>query len=514
MDKKILDIIQNLPSYVDLSQSHSNGFKVGAQYVRVSTEDQVELSPITQLKLGLEFANAHHILVPREYIFIEHGGVSGRNVKNRHEFKRMIGLAKSNVHLFDCILVWRFSRFARNQEESIVYKSLLSKNKIDVISITEPIDDSPFGKLNERIIEWMDEYYSIRLSDEVLRGMKENARRGAYQSNPPIGYDYVGNKNPPCINKSEQEIIQRIFHTFLDGYSVTQIARLLNESGYRSKRGSLFESRTIQYILTNPFYIGKVRWNYFNRSTHSYNKDSDVIIADGIHTPIITMDIWNAVQEQVQRKKRPFKKRDLSICKHWLSGVLECSCCHKSLAFCSMNRSGYTYQQFKCWGYTKGMCSISNSIRVDRAEEYVLSALKQLCKTNRPYHFNVNSAPATNNELEHLNSQLKRLSLQETRYTDSYANGIDSIDEYREHKMSIQKERTKLNKQIDTLSNTKFDVPSATDQTLTSITSIYPILMANTTDFVQKGNAIRSILARIVFDKESFTFQFYFYLTQ
>ena len=73
------------------------------------------------------------------------------------------------------ILVWKFSRFARNQEESIVYKSMLKKDNVDVISVSEPLIEGPFGSLIERIIEWMDEYYSIRLSGEVLRGMKEKA---------------------------------------------------------------------------------------------------------------------------------------------------------------------------------------------------------------------------------------------------------------------------------------------------------------------------------------------------
>lgn len=81
----------------------------------------------------------------------------------------------------DVILVWKFSRFARNQEESIVYKSLLSKkHNVEVTSVSEPLVDGPFGSLIERIIEWMDEYYSIRLSGEVTRGMTEKALRGGY----------------------------------------------------------------------------------------------------------------------------------------------------------------------------------------------------------------------------------------------------------------------------------------------------------------------------------------------
>lgn len=54
--------------------------------------------------------------------------------------------------------------------------------------MSEPVIDGPFGSLIERIIEWMDEYYSIRLSGEVIRGMTEKALRGGYNAQPPLGY--------------------------------------------------------------------------------------------------------------------------------------------------------------------------------------------------------------------------------------------------------------------------------------------------------------------------------------
>ncbi len=63
--------------------------------------------------------------------------------KKRPEFQKMIALAKQPSHPIDVILVWKFSRFARNQEESIVYKSMLKKDNVDVISVSEPlIEDS------------------------------------------------------------------------------------------------------------------------------------------------------------------------------------------------------------------------------------------------------------------------------------------------------------------------------------------------------------------------------------
>ena len=126
----------------------------------------------------------------------------------------MIALAKQPSHPIDVILVWKFSRFARNQEESIVYKSMLKKDNVDVISVSEPLVEGPFGTLIERIIEWMDEYYSIRLSGEVLRGMKEKALQKGYQTSPCLGYTAVGHGKPFVINESEYAIVSYIMDLY------------------------------------------------------------------------------------------------------------------------------------------------------------------------------------------------------------------------------------------------------------------------------------------------------------
>ena len=94
--------------------------QTAACYIRVSTDDQTEYSPDSQKKLIMEYAAAHSLALPEEFIFMEQEGVSGRIAEKRPEFQRMIGAAKGRPRPFDVILVWKYSRFARNQEESIV----------------------------------------------------------------------------------------------------------------------------------------------------------------------------------------------------------------------------------------------------------------------------------------------------------------------------------------------------------------------------------------------------------
>lgn len=202
-----------------------SALKNGALYIRVSTADQTELSPDAQQRLLLDYAKKNGIVIAKEFIFEE--SVSGRHADRRPKFQEMIALAKQESHPIDVILVWKYSRFARNQEESIVYKSLLKKSNVDVISISEPLIDGPFGTLIERIIEWMDEYYSIRLSGEVLRGMKEKALQHGYQTTPCLGYQAAGGGKPFVIDEAEYQIVKYIMDQYdLEHLDPTAIARV------------------------------------------------------------------------------------------------------------------------------------------------------------------------------------------------------------------------------------------------------------------------------------------------
>ena len=116
---------------------------------------------------------------------------SGRSI-DRPGFKQMIAAARQKPASFETILVWKLSRFARNREDSIIYKSLLGKQGIQLVSINEPVEDTPSGRLLEGIIEVIDEFYSANLSQDVVRGMRETASRGFFPgSRVPYGYRKV-----------------------------------------------------------------------------------------------------------------------------------------------------------------------------------------------------------------------------------------------------------------------------------------------------------------------------------
>ena len=191
---------------------------IGAAYIRVSTDDQTELSPDAQLRMILDAAKKDGITIPPEFIFMEDHGVSGRRADNRPEFQRMISVARQAPSPFQYLYLWKFSRFARNQEESAFYKGILRKKcGVAIKSVSEPIMDGMFGRLVEMIIEWSDEFYSVNLSGEVIRGMTQKALEHGYQTTPCLGYDAAGGGQPFVINEDQYRIVEYIHQSYHDG---------------------------------------------------------------------------------------------------------------------------------------------------------------------------------------------------------------------------------------------------------------------------------------------------------
>nr|WP_301913091.1 recombinase family protein [uncultured Blautia sp.] len=456
--------------------------KTGALYIRVSTEDQSELSPDAQKRLLLDYAKKNEIIVSKDFIFAE--SVSGRHAQKRPEFQRMIATAKQPSHPIDVILVWKFSRFARNQEESIVYKSMLKKDRVDVVSVSEPLIEGPFGSLIERIIEWMDEYYSIRLSGEVLRGMKEKALQHGYQSTPCLGYDAVGHGKPFIINEAEYAMVSYIMDLY-DNQNMdeTAIARCCNDLGYRTKRGNPFERRTIDRILENPFYCGTVTWNG--------------VEFEGAHEVRLSRERFEKRQELIASRKRPIKARNVSACKHWLSGLIKCSICGATLSYTGNNACPY----FQCWKYAKGFHKTSVALSVKKAEQAVTDYFDQILDGAEFTYVRKTQPTDDTLEIERLQKELSKLSSREKRIREAYESGIDTMEEYKANKERLTASRLKLNSQLEHLLNDQ-EEELDTEEILREIRSVNDILKNPDVDYEEKGVLIRGVVNQIIYNKE------------
>lgn len=417
----------------------------GACYIRVSTEEQTEFSPDAQLKAIMAYAKKNDILISERHIYTDEG-ISGRRADKRPAFMRMIAAAKTKPKPFDVILVHKFDRFARSREDSVVYKSLLKKEAgIKVVSITESIEDDKFSVILEAMLEAMAEYYSLNLSEEVKKGMTEKATRGEYQSAPPFGYNVVNKLL--IVEPEEARYVKFIFEQFSGNkMGLRQLAAYLNDLGIRTKRGNPFENRTIEYILNNPLYAGKVRWTPTGKTRRNFH-NPDSIIAQGGHEPIISNELWEAAQKALGEQKALFGKyqKPNAVLKTWLKGLVRCSSCGSVLV-----QSGAQYLQ--CNGYAKGACRVSHCINMHALENAVVERLKE----TYPGKLEISIVPkAQDKEKMHkynlLLERMNKLDFREERIKNAFQDGIDSLEEYKANKQKIEADKSALQKQMELL---------------------------------------------------------------
>ena len=464
--------------------------RIAAAYVRVSTDDQMELSPDSQMEKIREYAAKNGLLLLSEYIFHD-DGISGRAAEKRPGFQQMIATAKDPSHPFDVIIVWKFSRFARNQEESIFYKSILrSKCKVDVVSVSEPLIAGPFGSLIERIIEWMDEFYSVRLAEEVKRSMTVNAKNGSLQATPSFGYR-VENRQLVIVPE-EAEIIREIFHRFIAGDAMFRIAKDLSARGIRTHRGNPFENRTIDYILNNPVYLGKLRWTPTGRTRRNF-KNEDSIIADALHEPIIDAETWGAAQARCAELKKSYKRygKPSSERKHWLCGVVRCSACGATLIWANPHF-------MKCNNYAHGRCTTTQHIAVEALEESFLAQLQHDLTFAESVACVVQAAKPAHSD-QRLQQQRARIVSRIDRLRESYLDGVETLETYKAARQQMQAQLDDLDAQI--AESAAVPVVDAAALLRNAIAAVLETLRSPTATVAQKYESAMSIIDRCTFDK-------------
>ena len=300
-----------------------------ALYARVSSDKQdTDLSLSAQLKALRDYAERNNYLVVKEFV---DEAESGRTAA-RPAFREMISMAKRQGKPIDAILVWKYSRFARSREDSIVYKTLLRKNGIQVISINEPFEDTPTGRLLEAMIESLDEFYSANLGEEITRGLRESASRGFFlTSKAPYGYRRVkvkdGDKERPKleIEPSQTPIVKSIFNDVTGGKGLKEIVKELNGRGIPGPSGKSWTKTTLHKILTNEVYTGTLVWGRESK------RNLAPVRVEHAWPAIIDKDTFEAVQKKLHDRSPSRLNPRIVSSRYLLSGLVKCGHCGKAL---------------------------------------------------------------------------------------------------------------------------------------------------------------------------------------
>ncbi len=282
---------------------------------------------------------------------------------------------------FELILVWKYSRFARSREDSIVYKTVLRKNGVQVVSITEPFEDTPTGRLLEAIIESLDEFYSANLGQEIIRGMRESASRGFFlTARAPYGYRKIkvkdGNKERPRleIDPNTAPIVVRIFQALLRGKGLTEIAKSLNSEGIPAPKGKRWTKTTLHMMVTNEAYTGTLVWGIRSKS-------QEPIRVENAWEAIIDRETFDKVRELLKQRSPVMSHPRRVVSPYLLSGIARCGRCGKALIAAEAKGGQFTY--YVCGTLIRegaGSCDTPylnahkfESLVIDKIKEHILT---------------------------------------------------------------------------------------------------------------------------------------------
>ncbi len=289
-------------------------------------------------------------------------------------------------------MVYNTTRLARNTSDLLNIVEELYEINVEFFSLTEKIEiASSTGKLMLQILASFAEFERNVIVENVFNGQRQRAIEGYYQGNLPLGYDKVpDSKKELMINQHEANIVKYIFESYAKGHGYRKIANALNHKGYVTKKGKPFSISSITYIISNPFYIGKIQFAKYRHWSDKRRKglNEEPIIADGKHAPIIDRNLWDKVQfkRKESRKKPQVHGKGTNL----LTGIVKCPKCGAAMAASNTTNTlkdgtKKRIRYYSCSNFrNKGskVCS-ANSVRADVIEKYVMDQILEIVKSDK-----------------------------------------------------------------------------------------------------------------------------------
>ena len=277
-------------------------------YVRVSTE---HLEQQKSLKNQIEHFS-EMIKNNKKWTYVEgyiDNGISGTTDYKRNNFMKMINDAK--LGKFDLIITKEISRFSRNTLDSIKYTRILLSYGVVVLFTNDNINTAlPDSELRLTIMASLAQDEIRRLSERIKFGMNRSIKNGTILGNNML-YGYKKDKlaGNLIIIEKEALIIQRLFHLYINNYSISKIAKIFN-TDYPNKK---WYTSTLSRMIKNPkykgYYCGKKTEviDYMTKKIKYIPKKDWIQYKDKIKIPpIIKESIWNKANKRLNLRNKRF----------------------------------------------------------------------------------------------------------------------------------------------------------------------------------------------------------------
>jgi len=451
-------------------------------YARVSTDMQAEEghSIDAQLHEMREFVALRGWQIIGELI---DPGASGSSM-NRPGLQALLQAVENKET--DVILVHETSRLSRSIFDTFRIFEILGQHDVGFASVKDPNFDfsTPSGRFFLTMISAMNQYYLDLLKQHTAKGKRERARKGLYNAST-LPYGYAPTKDPqspPVINRREAEGVRLAFETYAAGNaSYQQVAERLNEAGYRTRSGRRFAKDTVDDMLRNPFYIGKIIYG-------TKRKDKAPETFAGQHEKIISPQLFEACREARRRRRGNLRSYQPKFETYLLNGISVCSLCDRSLR-AQKTKTGRYYREMS---RTRGFTDCPNAQKGVHAGlmEAQIEAIVRHLSLPEDWQEEIETILSRESEVEALNNRRARLKAKKRRLGELYADGFfdDAPENFKEQLAQVQRE-------LDIIPSTDLEAILEAADTLTYIGQVW-----EEATMEEKRDIIRLLFSRVEID--------------
>lgn len=471
-----------------------------AIYVRVSTTDQAEegYSIGEQIDKLEKYCDIMGWIVSETYT---DAGFTGSNI-DRPEMQRLINDCKHKK--FDTILVYKLDRLSRSQKDTLyLIEDVFNVHGVGFMSLQEKFDTTTaFGKAMIGILSVFAQLEREQIKERMQLGKLGRAKSGKSMmwSKVAFGYTHVPETGVLEIDPLQATIVKQIFSDYLDGISITKLRDKLNEAGHIGK-DIPWSYRTLRQTLDNPVYCGQIKYN-----------DN---IFDGLHDPIITRELYDAVQIELKERQqqeyaknnnpRPFQS------KYMLSGLLKCGYCKtpQEIILRSLRKSETDRRRdYQCKARfqrkTKGVTTYNNGEKCDSGfyhaldiEAEVISQISNLQSNPQALQdlINENAEPVI--DTSEFEKQLKSIDGKIKKLSDLYMNDMITIDEMKARSDKLKADKKVIEAKINSANQT------APDDTLKLIQTFLGKKPIESLDYEQQTKMAKQLIDNVFVTAES-----------
>lgn len=311
--------------------------------------------------------------------------VSGDTISDRPKIQELLKDIESGA--IDGVLVVDIDRLARGDttDQGIISRTF-KYTDTKIITLTKIYD--PNNEDDEDFFEF--NLFMSRKEYKTINKRQQRARishvlSGKYcASEAPYGYKKTKLQYDKGftleIDEEKAKIVKMIFEKRKNGTGLNEICNHLNTLGIKPLRSDIWTPSTLTSILSNPVYVGKIRW-FYNKTVKQVKngelikkriktKKEDVTIVEGLHPAIIDDKTFEEVNKNIIRNVSA--RKDLPL-QNPLSGLVKCACCGRNMV-----RRPYSSKQVTKSQNNLNKNDLSTCLRKHK-NKYSLSEIARLC---------------------------------------------------------------------------------------------------------------------------------------